>query len=285
MLPVGTRGLGTTSDATERSHFERLALLLPEGCYHSERSPQRHLASSRAVDSQNSAHALPVGWEQRIEPPSAGQTSRVFFIDHSSRSTTLVDPRSKAADAEVLTDESDASKELLLLASGVLPEQAVGPADFRAALHRALRQALSGLASEGIAAGGLHERRLQLQQHINRALLERLLGSPPIRSNEQQLSALNRRVSAFALCHAVPPSQPVDTHLLNSLLKHSSYEDLLSLYTSGFFGPKRRHLWRVLQRLGKHAAISSPAHRQAMSSSPPLPPHHVPPVLVPCRVC
>ena len=36
---------------------------------------------------------------------------------------------------------------------------------------------------------------------------------------------------------------------MSSLVKHSSAGDMLALYTSGLFGPKRRHIWRVHNRL------------------------------------
>ena len=134
---------------------------------------------------------------------------------------------------------------LLLLSSAVLPEQAVSPTDFRAAMHRALRQSLSGLTPDGQAvAGGLRERRLQLQQHIARALLERFLGAgvPPISSTDGVQAS-------FGQHHPHAPAPLPDQHVMSSLIKHATHGDLLGLYTSGFFGPKRRHIWRVHNRL------------------------------------
>jgi hypothetical protein len=345
MLPSGTRFLGAAPPDRETARtYARLARLLPNGAYHAERSPEKFVSSNTTPLHAEASHTLPIGWEQRVERPGgAGSSSaqatmcRIFFIDHTSRATTLVDPRVAGAGcaAEPASDAdgaTDAHRELLLLASGVLPEQVVSPSDFRAALHRALRQSLSGLHHEG-PAGGLRERRLQLQQHVGRALLERYLGAgrapdasasdaivrshrpqprtprhpPPADTRHaaqlaalalhsshactrepRQLHARPHRRRAWhtrapssrrshsastdlpcvlALClrrtwrdadgpqalfarkHAHPPPQALDQHVMSSLQKHASHTDLLALYTSGLFGPKRRHIWRVHNRL------------------------------------
>ena len=270
MLPAGTRFLGSApADRPNARKYSQLSRLLPSGAYHTERNPEKYLNSGSAPTPLNSeaSHALPVGWEQRVERhtsaagsgPNSGM-ARIFFIDHTSRATTLVDPRVSgtgagapdAAGAETASDElreillTDAMRELLLLASGVLPEQAVSAADFRAAMHRALRQTLSELSADRPAVtGGLRERRLQLQQHIGRALLERYLGAgqPPSERVENVQAH-------FARKHSYPLGlQNLDQHVMSSLMKHAFTGDLLSLYTSGFLGPKRRHIWRVHNRL------------------------------------
>ena len=54
----------------------------------------------------------------------------------------------------------------------------------------------------------------------------------------------------FARKHSYPLGlQNLDQHVMSSLMKHAFTGDLLSLYTSGFLGPKRRHIWRVHNRL------------------------------------
>ena len=169
-------------------------------------------------------HTLPIGWEQRLEA-----SKRVFYIDHNSRSTTLVDPRTESTPPAVAA-EPESLSEYLMLCSGVLTEQAVGPSDFRAALNRALRHRLSCLTSE--TSGSSRERRLQMQQYITLATLERLGGS-----GMAPRMTLARAFELHASNSPSAPPTPPDSHLVNSLFKHGSVNDLMSLYTSG--GPAR----------------------------------------------
>ena len=217
MLPAGTRFLGASADKDTARSSSKLSRVLPLGHYHEERKPERFLPASAATTPLHvtASHTLPLGWEQRVERPGTAHgpstTSRVFYIDHGSRTTTLVDPR--VGGTATATDEGDsgdggesdtavdAMKELLLLASGVLPEQVVSPADFRAVMHRALRKSLSHLTADGPAtAGGVRERRLQLQQHISRALLERFLAaSHPLCSTVDEVRTLILLLTSYLL--------------------------------------------------------------------------------------
>ena len=272
-LPTDTRLFynGKESSA-ERDRCESLVRLLPEGRYHSERQPQRYLAAAHKV----AVVALPFGWEQRIEQPKdmkAKGGHRVYFVDHATRTTTLIDPRTKARskvgpESGSGSDESgggaDATQELLLLASGVLPEQAVSPADFRAALHCALNHSLSRLMQEGSgstpSAGGLRERRLQLQQHIMHALLVRYLDAArTLSATERETSeadARSAKYDAFLRTHLrVAPAEP-SKDVLSSLMKHAHHSDPLAQYITGLLGPKRKHIWRVHSRLDQLAPAS-----------------------------
>lgn len=246
MLPTGIRALFASGEAEERERYSKLASTLLDGNYHTG-SPQRLLPAS-AASQMMSSHTLPVGWEQRVEPATKGGSRRLFYMDHFTRSTTLVDPRTSAATpVDVLIDDQEGDEplsEFLLLCSGVLGEQHVGAADYRAALNRALRHSLAGLLPSERAPAGLRERRLQLQQHIQLACLERLFGR-----GVAPACTLVTAHNLFVEHHAPPASPPVDKHILDSLLKHANQADLMGLYTSGFFGPKRRHLWRVHNRL------------------------------------
>ena len=139
MLQLGTRFLGTPTDRETARAYGRLARLLPQGHYHAEKSPERLLPPSTAPPLHPQAtHLLPIGWEQRVERPSqtqahgghgASATSRVFYIDHAARTTTLVDPRvagtsqtNEGPNASVESENAkedaarDAQRELLLLA-------------------------------------------------------------------------------------------------------------------------------------------------------------------------
>ena len=181
-----------------------------------------------------SSHCLPIGWEQRIEPPTKNSgTRRVFYMDHNARSTQLADPRMGDTGDKVQTptQNADAVAELQILCSGVLPEQAVSPADFRAALNRTLRHELDGLTAEGSTTpGGLRACQLQLQQHIQRAVLERLLGhGMPFAMPLAHAHASYIQTHQLTGVTAVNP----DSHVMSSLLKHASYADLMGTYMSG----------------------------------------------------
>ena len=235
MLPTGTRalfaGVPPEAEPGERERYQRLSRLLPDGHFHAERAPQRLLPAGVASQ-MLASHTLPIGWEQRVEPPTKGGSRRIFYVDHFTRTTQLADPRTTSADAVIeAVDEAgeDPLNEFLLLCSGVLSEQHVGPADYRAALNRALRHSLHGQL-EGYAPGGLRERRLQLQQHIQLACLERLFGRGVAPAPLVALA-----YATFVQHHAPPTPAAPDRHVLDSLLRHSSSvpTDPMGLYTSG----------------------------------------------------
>ena len=114
MLPCGTRFLGVNaSDRDAQRANGKLSRLLPLGGYHAERSPERFLPANAAAPLHAMAsHTLPIGWEQRIERPSAASSSasstcRIFFIDHAARATTLVDPRTTASASASAEEDGD----------------------------------------------------------------------------------------------------------------------------------------------------------------------------------
>ena len=131
------------------------------------------------------------------------------------------------------------------MSSGVLPEQAARPADFREALGHALRAALHAddVGEAAAALGPTHVRRLQQQQQIHLALIERLRDPPRPTATLQEAWAANAKRHAWA------PAAPLDAHYYDSLRKHVDAHDLLEMYTSGFFGPKMSRLYRVRDRL------------------------------------
>jgi hypothetical protein len=237
MLPTGTRalfaGVPPEAEPGERERYQRLSRLLPDGHFHAERAPQRLLPAGVASQ-MLASHTLPIGWEQRVEPPAKGGSRRIFYMDHFTRTTQLADPRTSADAVIEAVDEAgeDPLNEFLLLSSGVLSEQHVGPADYRAALNRALRHSLHGQL-EGYAPGGLRERRLQLQQHIQLACLERLFGRGVAPAPLVALA-----YATFVQHHAPPTPAAPDRHVLDSLLRHSSSvpTDPMGLYTSGARG-------------------------------------------------
>ena len=230
MLPCNTRSLYASSvDAEDRDRYARLVRLLPDSHYHAERAPQRFLGSGAASE-MIETHTLAVGWEQRIEPPAKGGQRRIFYMDHFARMTQLADPRSLAKDNEVDEQTSaDALREFMLICSGLLPDQAVTSADYRTALNRALRSTLGSLLTpDNIVPVTLRDRRLQLQQHIQYALLERMFGrgAPAGKS-------LAHAQEVFLQDNPNPSVPTIEKGILDSLLKHANQSDPMAIYTSG----------------------------------------------------
>ena len=144
-LPPGTRTLFDAESDQARTAYARLARLARSG----------GLRASSAVTVSGTGQAeLPIGWELRYEQA----TKRLFFIDHSTRSTTMIDPRtvepspsqhgasvrqSNSSDLSGSGGEAmDPMAELSLLLSAALPDSAGGPGEYRAALNRVLRPLL-----------------------------------------------------------------------------------------------------------------------------------------------
>ena len=185
---------------------------------------------------------LPLGFELRFDAANA----RFFFVDHAKRATTWQDPRNDPPDVAISNEATEAAlRQLELVSSGVLPEQAARPADFREALGHALRAALHAddVGEAAAALGPTHVRRLQQQQQIHLALIERLRDPPRPTATLQEAWAANAKRHAWA------PAAPLDAHYYDSLRKHVDAHDLLEMYTSGFFGPKMSRLYRVRDRL------------------------------------
>ena len=227
----------------QRAQNAELAHLLLDGKYSPEQAPPVDAVSGQQV-------SLCVGSEQRLD---AG--GRVYFLDHGKRTTAWADPRMEDDATDDPPLPTSTQDDLQLLLSGVLPDMAVGPADLRHALHKAVRHALQRAEAEAAEdssslTGVHHERRLLLQQQVHLSLLERMQGTHDTRSANSDLA------HATSLCYAVfnvgRAAEP-EPHLLSSLQKHaevgSSAERLLETYTSGIFGPRMSHLLRVLDRL------------------------------------
>ena len=88
-------------------------------------------------------------------------------------------------------------------------------------------------------------------RHVRGQELKLLLRAvPKSRIAIAPAASLARAHTLFRERHALlPPASPLDRHTVESLLKHANQSDLMGLYSSGLFGPKRRHLWRVHNRL------------------------------------
>ena len=119
-------------------------------------------------------------------------------------------------------------------------------ADFRAAMHRALRQTLSGAGADRPAVtGGLRERRLQLQQHIG-ALLERYPLEPA--SHLASASRTCRRISpASTRTRSVAEPRPARDVQPNEARIHGRSVELVHLRLP--WAEAEAHIWRVHNRL------------------------------------
>ena len=237
MFPNGSTKLRARErDATERSRHARLARLIA-----SPAERQYQFESGDALP-PSATVTLPLGFELRFDAANA----RFFFVDHAKRATTWQDPRNDPPDVAISNEATEAAlRQLELVSSGVLPEQAARPADFREALGHALRAALHAddVGEAAAALGPTHVRRLQQQQQIHLALIERLRDPPRPTATLQEAWAANAKRHAWA------PAAPLDAHYYDSLRKHVDAHDLLEMYTSGFFGPKMSRLYRVRDRL------------------------------------
>ena len=242
MIPCGVRSRRPAS-AVQRAQNAELARLLLDGKYSPEQAPPIDAVSGQQV-------SLCVGSEQRLD-----DRGRVYFLDHGKRTTAWADPRMEVDAKDDPALPMSTQDDLQLLLSGVLPDMAVGPADLRHALHKAVRHALQRAEAEAAEdssslTGVHHERRLLLQQQVHLSLLERMQGTHDTRSANSDLA------HATSLCYAVfnvgRAAEP-EPHLLSSLQKHaevgSAAESLLETYTSGIFGPRMSHLLCVLDRL------------------------------------
>ena len=242
MIPCGVRSRRPAS-AVQRAQNAELARLLLDGKYSPEQAPPVDAVSGQQA-------SLCVGLEQRIDGHG-----RVYFLDHGKRTTAWADPRMEDDAKDDPPLPTSTQDDLQLLLSGVLPDMAVGPADLRHALHKAVRHALQRAEAEAAEdssslTGVHHERRLLLQQQVHLSLLERMQGTHDTRSANCDLA------HATSLCYAVfnvgRAAEP-EPHVLSSLQKHaevgSAAESLLETYTSGIFGPRTTHLLRVLDRL------------------------------------
>ena len=237
MFPNGSTKLRARErDATERSRHARLARLIA-----SPAERQYQFESGDALP-PSATVTLPLGFELRFDAANA----RFFFVDHAKRATTWQDPRNDPPDVAISNEATEAAlRQLELVSSGMLPEQAARPADFRVALGHALRAALHAddVGEAAAALGPTHVRRVQHQQHIHLALIERLRDPPRPTATLQEAWAANAKRHAWA------PAAPLDAHYYDSLRKHVDAHDLLEMYTSGFFGPKMSRLYRVRDRL------------------------------------
>ena len=130
MFPNGSTKLRARErDATERSRHARLARLIA-----SPAERQYQFESGDALP-PSATVTLPLGFELRFDAANA----RFFFVDHAKRATTWQDPRNDPPDVAISNEATEAAlRQLELVSSGVLPEQAARPADFREALGHAL---------------------------------------------------------------------------------------------------------------------------------------------------
>ena len=189
MIPCGVRSRRPAS-AMQRAQNAELARLLLDGKYSPEQAPPVDAVSGQQV-------SLCVGSEQRLD---AG--GRVYFLDHGKRTTAWADPRMEDDATDDPPLPTSTQDDLQLLLSGVLPDMAVGPADLRHALHKAVRHALQRAEAEAAEdssslTGVHHERRLLLQQQVHLSLLERMQGTHDTRSANSDLA------HATSLCYAV----------------------------------------------------------------------------------
>ena len=174
MLPTGVRSRRPRSEK-QRSINGELVCLLVDGKCSPELAPP-HLVPGVLSGQQV---CLQVGAEQRLD-----DKGRVYFLDHGKRTTAWADPRLEAAakDDEALPPSTQ--QDLQLLLSGMLPDMAVGPADLRASLHKAFRQALQKAEAEdaedaAASTAAHHERRLLLQQQARPRRRRQRLASRP----------------------------------------------------------------------------------------------------------
>ena len=236
---------------------------------------------------------LPPGWEQRCDEGS----SRIFFVDHNTCTTTWEDPRlsasvkqdaaeaAAAADEEAERHDADATAtdedagaagadgaatDLSALSLGViLPKPDEQLAHWTRAVERTAYSALKRATDPHRTAADVYQvPRYMVVQMLHRAVVGRLLTQRS--ADGGQLRDIDELVRARRSVLAAKQPQAgaaLSKESMGMLSKHTA-SGLMNTYKNKVFGPAKLHLRKVRKVL---AAVVPPAEARLPPISPSLP--------------
>ena len=261
------------------------------------------LALLPAIDVDETPYPLlPPGWEQRLDSNSG----RVFYVDHTTCTTTWADPRCGRAgrlagndmmpplergrvtedreeeeEEEAEEEAEGADADLATFSLGVvMPKRGEQLRQWLRAVERTTFEALSKLVrGQRMEIESLQLPRYLLLQTLHRAIVRRHLGGRTLLAPEMEMWAMRKdAMVAAASVHADPRNTPahpppilqtaLTKEALAALHKHTS-AGLTKSYQRHVFGESKLHLRKVRKLL---IGAVPPPETKLPAEQPQLPP-------------
>ena len=247
MFPCGTQAVAQEGSRGQ-NHERRLVSLLCS-CFSDQELKKRILAAlPDAADAP--PPMLPPWWEQRLDQASGS----IFYVDHSTTTTTWSDPRTSSRHPSKATDDGEegdeverAAADLTTLMAGVAPSrlsQWCGALEQYA--QEALRMALSGRRD---LADEQQFPRYMLLQQLHHAVLRRfLVQSAQLQRVEALLERRAHAITKEPKAGTFSLDAKANLHVFTALSKHAA-AGLTNSYQARPFGAKKLNLHKVHKTL------------------------------------